>query len=35
MNFLSWFNNEQNLAVLRALQSLLAMPAIVADGFWT
>jgi len=35
MNFLSCFNNEQNLAVLRALQNLLAMPAIVADGFRT
>lgn len=35
MNFLGWLKNEQNLVVLRALQSLLAMSAIVVGGFWT
>ncbi len=35
MNFLGWVKNEDNLAVLRTLQILLLMPAIVVGGIWT
>jgi len=34
MNFLGWFKNEENLAVLRTLQVLLSMLAIVVGGIW-
>ena len=35
MSVFAWLKNEENLVVLRALQSLLTMLATVASGIWT